>query len=163
MQPRIEHLPGKKFIGQRMVLSLAEDRTGELWRSFMPRRKEIPNVAGTALYSLQAYPPSYFDSFDAATEFTKWAAVEVSDFGTVPPEMEAFPLPDGLYAVFLHRGPASEGARTFRYIFGVWLPASEFVLDNRHHFELLGEKYKNEDPGSEEEIWIPVKHKDDLS
>jgi len=32
-------------------------------------------------------------------------------------------------------------------------------LDNRPHFEVLGEKYKNGDPESEEEIWIPVKEK----
>lgn len=157
MQHRIEHLPEKKLVGQRMTMSLAEDRTGELWRRFMPRRQEIANTIGTALYSMQVYPPAYFDPFDPAAPFVKWAAVEVSDFPGVPPGMEPITLPGGLYAVFLHRGPASEGASTFRYIFGVWLPASEYVLDNRPHFELLGEKYQNEDPGSEEEIWIPVK------
>jgi AraC family transcriptional regulator len=32
-------------------------------------------------------------------------------------------------------------------------------LDNRPHFEILGEKYKQGSPDSEEEIWIPVKEK----
>jgi len=27
------------------------------------------------------------------------------------------------------------------------------------HFELLGEKYKNNHPDSEEEVWIPIKEK----
>lgn len=27
------------------------------------------------------------------------------------------------------------------------------------HFEVLGEKYKDNDPTSEEEIWIPIKAK----
>jgi AraC family transcriptional regulator len=49
--------------------------------------------------------------------------------------------------------------KTFQYIFGTWLPNSEYVLDNRPHFEILGEKYKNDDPTSEEEIWIPIKAK----
>lgn len=40
-----------------------------------------------------------------------------------------------------------------------WLPASDYNLDNRPHFEVLGEKYKNNDPTSEEEIWIPIKLK----
>jgi AraC family transcriptional regulator len=71
--------------------------------------------------------------------------------------MKAFELPAGLYAVFLHRGPASEGQRTFQYIMGTWLPASGYELDSRPHFELLGEKYKNDLPDSEEEIWIPIK------
>jgi AraC family transcriptional regulator len=45
----------------------------------------------------------------------------------------------------------------FTYIFTRWLPASGYQLDNRPHFEILGDKYKNNDPESEEEIWIPVR------
>jgi predicted transcriptional regulator YdeE len=29
--------------------------------------------------------------------------------------------------------------------------------DDRPHFEVLGKNYKNNDPVSEEEIWIPVR------
>jgi len=32
-------------------------------------------------------------------------------------------------------------------------------LDDRPHFEVLGDKYKNADPDSEEEIWIPIRTK----
>jgi AraC family transcriptional regulator len=40
------------------------------------------------------------------------------------------------------------------------LPLSkEYELDDRPHFEILGDKYKNNDPNSEEEIWIPIKLK----
>ena len=39
------------------------------------------------------------------------------------------------------------------------MPASEYILDKRPHFEILGEKYKNDDPASEEEVWIPVRLK----
>jgi AraC family transcriptional regulator len=73
--------------------------------------------------------------------------------------MEALVLKSGLYAVFLYHGPASEGSEFFKYIYREWLPGSEYQLDNRPHFEILGEKYKNEYPESEEEIWIPVKPK----
>ena len=34
---------------------------------------------------------------------------------------------------------------------------SEYEFDNRPQFEILGEKYKNNAPDSEEEIWIPIK------
>jgi hypothetical protein len=30
-------------------------------------------------------------------------------------------------------------------------------LDDRPHFEVLGSKYRNNDPESEEETWIPTK------
>jgi AraC family transcriptional regulator len=39
------------------------------------------------------------------------------------------------------------------------LPASEYVVDNRPHFEILGAQYKNNEPDSEEEIWIPIQLK----
>ena len=58
---------------------------------------------------------------------------------------------------FLHRGPASEGMKTYQYIFQTWLPVSGYRLDDRPHFAVMGEKYKKEDPDSEEEIWVPVK------
>jgi AraC family transcriptional regulator len=148
----------KKLIGKRLTMSLSQNKTGQLWGSFMPRRKEIKNAASKDLYSMQIYSPTHFQNFSPDNEFEKWAAVEVSSFDSIPPDMESYTLVGGLYAVFLHKGSSTD-TRTFQYIFGTWLPTSDFVLDNRPHFELLGEKYKNNDPTSEEEIWIPVKKK----
>ena len=159
MQPRIEILKEKKLVGKRVKMSFNNNKTVELWRNFMPRRKEIKNNIGSELYSIEVYDPLYFDNFIAETEFDKWAAIEVADFDTVPKEMETITLPEGLYAVFLHKGPASEGQKTYQYIFGTWLPESDYLLDNRPHFAVMGEKYKNEDPNSEEELWIPIKPK----
>lgn len=159
MTPRIELLPEKKLVGQRMTMSLSGNRTAALWQRFMPRRKEIGNSQGADLYAVQVYNRHYFSDFDPDAEFEKWATVEVADHSAVPGGMEAFTLPGGLYAVFLHRGAAVTGDRTFRYIFGTWLPGSAYVLDDRPHFEVLGARYRNEDPDSEEEIWIPVRLK----
>ena len=159
MNHRIETLPEKKFIGRRSIMSFTGNKTYELWKSFMPGRKEIQNNIGTELYSMQIYPPLFFANFNPKAEFEKWAAVEVTGFDTVPDKMETFTLTGGLYAVFLYKGAASAAAGTFRYILETWLPNSEYTLDNRPHFEILGEKYKNDDPASEEEIWIPIKPK----
>lgn len=159
MNQRIEILTGKKMIGKRTRMSVSENKTFDLWRSFMPRRKEIKSNIGEELYSIQVYDTSYFENFNPGKKFEKWAAVEVTDYGTVPEEMETFSLPGGLYAVFLYKGAASEGGKAFQYIFETWFPSSDYMLDYRPHFEILGEKYKNEDPDSEEEIWIPIKIK----
>ena len=159
MNPRIETLPEKKLMGQRMTMSLSNNKTRELWQNFMPRRKEIQNCIGTNLYSMQIYGSLYFNNFDPNTEFEKWATIEVTDFDIVPAELETVTVPSGLYAVFTHKGDASTAAKTFEYIFTNWLPNSDYLLDNRPHFEILGEKYKNNDPTSEEEIWIPIQLK----
>ena len=157
MVPRIEILAEKKLVGKRIKISFSHNKTVDLWRSFMPRRKEICNKIGSELYSLEVYDPLFFDKFNPEKEFDKWAAVEVTDFEKVPDDMDTLILPRGLYAVFIHKGAAGKGPETYRYIFGTWLPASDFLLDDRPHFAVMGEKYKNGDPDSEEEVWIPVK------
>lgn len=159
MEPRIETIGEKKFVGKRTIMSLANNTTFDLWRSFMPRRKEIQNSIGTELYSIEVYPSGYFANFSFEHQFEKWAAVEVKNFNSVPAEMETITSPEGLYAIFKHKGPASEGPKTYQYIFMNWLPNSTYLLNNRPHFAVMGEKYKREEPDSEEELWIPVKLK----
>ncbi len=159
MNPEIKYLSEKKLVGKRINMSLAQNKTPELWRSFMPRRKEIKDALNTHLISMSVYDPSYsFTDFNPTSTFDKWAALEVRDLSSVPEDMESFILPEGEYAVFFYKGRSSDPS-IFYHIFGSWLPGSEYVLDKRPHFELLGEKYKNDDPDSEEEIWIPVKRK----
>src|ERR1044071_2563515 len=99
MEPRIDSIGEKKMVGRRMKMSLAANKTTELWRSFMQNRAAISNVVGSDLYSLQVFPPDYFSNFSPAREFEKWALVEVTDFDHVPAGMETFTLPAGLYAV----------------------------------------------------------------
>jgi AraC family transcriptional regulator len=158
MLPRIENSLEKKLVGKRITMSFSENKTAELWRSMMPRRKEIRNISGTDLYSVEIYPDGFFRHIKPTAYFEKWAAVEVMDFTSVPEDMDKMILPDGLYAVFLHHGPASTVPQTYQDIMGTWLPQNgSFLLDSRPHFAIMGSKYKNEDPDSEEELWIPVK------
>lgn len=160
MEPRIETLKEKKLIGKQKRMSFANNKTRELWQGFMPRRTEIKNNVSQELFSLEVYDDIlFFKNFNPVNEFTKWAAVEVTDFNHIPDEMETMIIPSGLYAVFIHKGPASEGPKTYNYIFGTWMPKSEYTLDDRPHFALMGENYKNDNPDSEEEIWIPIKSK----
>lgn len=158
MQPRIEILKEKKLVGKHLTMSLTVNKTAELWKSFMPRRAEITNNISNDLISLQVYSPNYFAEFNPGNEFEKWATIEVTSFNNVPGDLETFILHGGLYAVFDYKGLNTDSS-IFQYIFGTWIPNSMYLLDDRPHFEVLGEKYKNADPNSEEEIWIPIRHK----
>lgn len=138
-------------------MSMAADKTVQLWQAFMPRRKEIMNRINADFISLQIFPERFEPTtFNGQTQFTKWAAVAVDKIESIPPEMEVLTIPNGLYAVFLHKGKASNFLTTFNFIYAEWLPQSGYELVHRPHFEILGEKYKNNDDESEEEIWIPV-------
>ncbi|MCF6224666.1 MAG: GyrI-like domain-containing protein [Flavobacteriaceae bacterium] len=157
MLPRIEHIKEKKFIGKRLNMSLANNKTKQLWKSFMPFRNEIKNSVNSEFVSLQVYDEEFKIS-DLNHEFEKWALVEVTSFDVVPKAMKIFVLKPGLYVVFHYKGLNTDSG-VFKYIFNVWLPNSGYLLDNRPHFEVLGKKYKNGDPNSEEDIWIPIKEK----
>ncbi len=156
-KPTIQTLPQKKLIGKSARMSLVENTTSMLWRSFMQNRKTIKNAIGTDLYSIQVYEDtSYFQNFNPQTEFTKFAMIEVTDFDVIPDEMETLTIASGLYAVFIYKGLPQGFPVLANYIFSEWLPNSNYELDHRPHFEVLGENYNPTSENSEEEVWIPI-------
>ena len=157
MTPTQKTYPSTKFIGKNLSFTYADYRAFELWSSFMPRRKEVPNAIGTDLYNIQINPIGF--SFGLHEPFVKWAAVPVANFDFVPYGMEPLEIPEGLYAVFQYKGDQLNAPAFFNVIYTEWLPASNYESDQRPQFEILGAKYKTNDPNSEEEIWIPVKMK----
>ena len=157
---RLEKLQEKKMIGKQLPMNIIENKTFELWKSFMQKRKSINNIIGTDLYSIQVYDNiNYFKSFNPKRKFIKWATTEVKHHDIIPNDLEAFTIPEGDYAVFLHKGLPSDFPNTANFIFNNWIPNSNYKLDNRPHFEILGNKYKNNCPTSEEEVWIPIQKK----
>ncbi|MFV8225746.1 GyrI-like domain-containing protein [Christiangramia aquimixticola] len=159
--PEIKDLKEKKLIGLSVHTSLADDKTSLLWKRFMERKANIGNQKSDDLYSVQLYDNNIIKGqFNSQSVFEKWAAVEVS---SVPPlfgGLKELIIPSGLYAVFVHVGTANEFARTANFIFGEWIPASKYELDDRPHFEVLDKDYKGlDDPESKEHIWIPIKLK----
>lgn len=159
LKPEFKKLDSVTLAGMGMTMSYAENRTGLLWKNFMLRKEELKNVSGVELYSVQYYPQGFFETFAIHKPFKKWAAVPVKVTEALPDGMEHILLQKGLYAVFKYKGSSEKGPEVFRNILGTWLPGSGYELDDLPHFEILGEKYRNNHPDSEEEIWIPVKLK----
>jgi AraC family transcriptional regulator len=125
----------------------------------MPKRHEVINALNSNFISMQVYTNEYFSKFNPNNEFMKWACMEVTDFDVIPQGMLTYILPRGKYAVFNYKGLPSTAAPFFNYIFTEWIPNSIYQIDNRPHFEILGKKYSNSNPESEEEVWIPIKDK----
>ena len=126
----------------------------------MPVLKSIRHRANNDLFSISVFKGiPEFSQYDPDLNFTKWAAVEVTNQGDQPDTVQPFLLTGGLYAVHLYRGGPAGAFAFFKTLFTEWLPASGYVLDDRPHFEVMGRKYKHNDPASEEEVWIPVRPK----
>lgn len=157
MIPEIKIFPSKKFIGQKITMNYSNNLTGQLWRNFMPIKREIQNTVGQELYSIEIYPEHFFDVFNPHVNFDKWAAVEVSQLDAIPENMQTLIVPEGKYAVFLYKGKPENAVPFFNNIFSNWLPEQQLEVDDRPHLAIMGEKYKNNSDESEEEIWIPVR------
>lgn len=157
-EPSIIDFPETLLIGSRIRMSFLNDRTSELWCGFRVVRPTIAGRIGGESYSVKVYDASYaFAAFNPSSEFDKWAAVAVSGDADVTDGMETLTLPAGKYAEFVHTGPAEAAPKTFTYIFGEWLPASEFELDLRPHFEILPEGFDPFDENAEERVLIPIR------
>ena len=83
-EPRIPITAARRLIGKKMPMSFSDNKTVELWRSFMPRRNEIENNINGEFYSVQVYKPGFFENFKSQKTFIKWAAIEVTDFNLIP-------------------------------------------------------------------------------
>lgn len=156
MNHRIENIESGLFTGINLEMSISHNRTGELWRKFRDTWRTTSNQTVQQYYSLQEYPIDYFKAFDPHLLFKKWALIEFETKLALPDLFEYFQLDGGLYVVFSYKGRAGN-PEPFRHIFTEWLPASEYELDNRPHFEKLGSDYRPESDEAEEEIWIPIK------
>lgn len=160
MTPKIITVKETSLVGLHLKMNLIENKTAELWQQFSPRISKIKDKCSSDRYSLQIYPEAYFHHFNPNTKFIKWAAVEVSDIDYIPSDMETLTISGGLYAVFHYKGSSADQS-IFQYIYGQWIPNSSYMIDNRPHFEVLGENYKTNDPNAEEDIYIPIKSKTD--
>ncbi len=155
IEPEILIIPEKIMLGMSLEMSLINNKTGELFRSFMPKRKEITTAKDAFTLDIRVYPQDYYHDFNPSKTFEKWAAVEVTSYGEIPSGMRSMVIPEGLYAKFHYKG-ISPNPSLFQWIFTQWVPHSGYRIDHRPHFDILGPQTKLNDPNSEEDICIPI-------
>jgi AraC family transcriptional regulator len=154
LQPQIVNIEPCMLIGISDEMSLIHNTTPLLWRRFRTELAATHAADSTAFYSLQQYPPDYFNNFNPAATFVKHALIENNQPNPYPTNWSVFHLQGGVYAVFNHRGGDTG---IFQEIYTQWLPQSGYALDNRPHFEKLPANYIPGHPDSEEDIYIPVR------
>lgn len=159
MKAVIQDIPSRQLIGTRIHTSLAANETVRLWSSFMPQVPMVMHRANNNLYSVQVFKEMLsFEEFTPHTVFETWAAVEVTETSKIPEGMNTIEV-GGLYAFFIYKGLHANFNPFLQKIYQEWMPASEYELDQRPHFEVMKPGYRPDDPEAEEEIWIPVRLK----
>ena len=125
------------FKGQSLTMSLVHDCTPELFRSFMPVRKTFQSIDQEAIvYDIRVYPKDYYTTFNPAKEYTKWAAVRISEDRFQDAGEDYISISAGLYAQFtIHSNMIPPNL--YQYIFTTWITESSYQLDDRPHFDRL--------------------------
>jgi len=160
MEPVITHLPSRTLVGLEtpFISALSESKTNmavipELWRRFGERQGEIRKRIGDRTYGLISCTEE-----EAREETMRYlAGVEVGDESLpLPDDMVLRVVPEGLYAIFTHKGPLSAFDDTLRRVYTEWLPSAGYRRVNGPEFESYDARFKGESPDSEFEYAIPV-------
>lgn len=144
-----------KLVGVAATYDNSDLSLPTLWKAFAPYRDNIPNRVGDNCFGIYE---SYEEDGDDVT-FSYVCTVQVSNFDDVPEGMTAREIPEQLYAKFTHTGPVSNLDQTLKYIWGSWLPKSNYEYEEKPDFELYRSGFDNNDPKNELYLHIPIRGK----
>ena len=150
-------LPEIQLSGLSRKMSFSKDETALLWKDFMISKSNLS--IPFELYDVGIYSENFFRNFDPNLKFEKWAALETKNLHEKPSVFQELLIPAGLYLRYRYKGHPKLVAKTYQFLLGQYLPTSKFNLDNRPHFALMGNSYKNDSSESEEDLYLPVTYK----
>jgi predicted transcriptional regulator YdeE len=99
---------------------------------------------------------SYEEQGDEVS-FSYVCTVQVSSYDEIPDGMTAREIPEQMYAKFTHTGPVDNLDHTLKYIWGSWLPKSNFDYVEKPDFELYPPGFNDKDPKNKLYLHIPIK------
>ncbi|RED48144.1 AraC family transcriptional regulator [Aestuariispira insulae] len=155
MEPKIVEHAGLKAIGLDMTFSPEKAvEIPALWGQLRGRIPDIPAKTGKAAYGICSGKQPGDETF------TYTACLDVSEIGHVPDGMRSIELPARTYAVFTHKVTSPDvpaGMKvTMQYIWGTWLPNSDYRYTGDPDFELTDDRFDPESLSGEIDIYIPV-------
>ena len=123
------------------------------WIEFLKIFKNIPNRVGKEFYGV------ILSSEQELREETLSyvAATEVSDASSLADPWVTLTLPAGTYASFENIGLADRRTHVVDYIYGIWLPTSNYERAPGYDTEIFDQRYRLDDPASLSRILIPVR------
>lgn len=137
MQPTICERPEIKVVGISETYTDDDLDLNTLWSAFKPFAPQITNRVGTDAFGIYESHIENENSF----EFAYICCVEVEDFNHIPEGMVARTLPKQLYACFEHRAQIESLPHSLKYIWGSWLPKSQYDYVELPDFELYPKNY----------------------
>lgn len=155
MQPEIITRPPVKLVGIAKQYDNADLSLPKLWSAFRPYRDQIQNRVSDESFGIYEAYQEHGDE----VSFSYICCSAVDNFEQVPEGMVTRELSEQLYARFIHKGSISDLDKTLKYIWGSWLPKSDYEYEEKPDFELYPPGYNVMDPDCEMALHIPVREK----
>lgn len=161
IEPRIVEKPALHVVGLEApfihALSPVANNLkviGGLWDRFLHESRKVRNRVGSEMYGIVYGRPAAERKHRDELQYV--ASVAVRSIGEIPDGMVARTTPAGTFAVFVHRGPIANIAKTAQEIYRVWLPQSEYKHAGTADVEMYDHRFCIDSEDSEMEWWIPV-------
>ncbi len=155
MEPEIIQQPTMKIVGIATQYDDGDLSLPKLWSAFSPYRDKIPNRVGSDFFGIY----ECYEESDENTRFVYICSAQVESFDDVPEGMITRELEAQAYARFTHIGPIAKLEETLRYIWGSWLPKSDYEYAEKPDFELLPAGFNDADPNNKIYLNIPIRAK----
>jgi AraC family transcriptional regulator len=155
MQPKIVIRETDLAIGMGDSFTQGDtDKISQLWNRFIER---IPEIRNAKPYSLGVCMASHPDvPKKAGDTFVYVAAMPVTSIDEIPEGMVACELPQSRYALFTHKGPIADIRHTVEYIWGTWIPETEYKLKDIPDYELYDDRFDPVTASGEVDIYVPI-------
>lgn len=161
IEPEYVELGEMTVVGLSSLVSMNCNLIHQLWERFMPREKEIKNIAipDVALeVSFDTKEINIEGTEKKDYEFFVVVGLAVKTIDDIPEGMTYKKVPAHKYAKFTHKGPISNIMETYNHIYNEWLPNSGHEYDwQACEVEWYDNRFKIDEADSEFDIYIPIK------
>lgn len=158
MEPRFVTREEFVLAGYRKHTREGFEVIGQSWYELKNNMNSIERKNGNVMYGFE----DYSEDFSAEPlAFYYMAAVEIDKDMKLLEGMYRKVVPEATYAVFTVNGNNVNGeiGKAFQYIYNVWLPNSEYCIDEKllADFEYYDERWDCQTQAAQLEIYVPVR------
>ncbi len=137
---------------------------GEVWHELKSNLNSFEGINKHIMYGFEDYSEEFSPE---PLSFYYMAGVEVDKAAQLPEGIARRVVPKAKYAVFTVNGNNTDGeiGKAYRYIYFVWLPNSEYCIDEKalFDFEYYDERWDCQLGAAQMDIYIPIKRLKDSS
>jgi AraC family transcriptional regulator len=156
MEPKFKKLEDMLVVGLQTLNTCHYNVIPKLWQRFLKRESEVQHVAAENVGLGVSFG---IEKKEKESEFFHIVGHIVSSIEGIPEGMTYRKIPAHDYAVFTHKGPLSKLGETYDFIYGEWMPKSEYEYDDSNEIEWYDERFNPEAEDSEFDIYVPIKKK----